>query len=754
MKAIIYNQKRKASALIMAITVLAIIALMATIISFSTSQETDQMNKAVYRAICLQLAEGACNEVAGILLQDIANQSWCKGAYEMAVQSDIGKKFNAKLPANNPYVGGELKDQCQYTKKLCQDFAGFVGNFTLESVTVKLLEVQPILYKSGIMDERRYYSPIDRSPAPYSKPVPFMPARERRDWQGQYEIIAAVSYRGVGAKARIIRDLKIVNVGPIARQYSLFSMLGAAKQAEVEHDLNLGGQLIINNNKYKGTQARHPDTNAIANLEGRARMYLRGPYLVKVERPEKYCKSGSSTVPDSKVVYDGDQGFKGWSLLPEPRCLWSIRGNANGYIPVNPPEKSWWDDVKNFVKGVTYQGGKTYYRGSIPHKQQKFIPSFEKLLGRPRGPKSSKSAHKDCDENSYEIEHYWDPADKKEEEKHRILGVFNQASHNYTGGITLDPTKPKYIPLRFNNVKPATGFWSKAYNIFKNLGPLVIFGPIGKYLINQVGDLLGGWFTSNPQSLFTSPKAMNILPGNYKEFHKAAIRVVPDLSDLYAKDMPWTPAKDESKYNFPDGRTNGHAHLPLNGIYVVTKKCNFDRETTFTGNGLIACYRPAPNLMTISKSIHPPLIKPTYPQPVVPPPKGGVLTLVYHPMRGGGTTNPGKGSWGDKDNDYLDFKVGQGKAIILFNVSLFSMNGIKTKPGSQVHIEGNYVNFFMKKARQKGEVVINYPTSSLQLKPTPQKPYAPFREGNKKDYLKHTDYSVKLSPIISYYFAH
>ncbi|MFC1744232.1 hypothetical protein ACFL35_09560 [Candidatus Riflebacteria bacterium] len=684
---------------------------MGVLLSYNASQELDQTSQAVFRAICLQLAEAACEEAAGILLTDKANRAWRTGIYEIATTSDIGKngsRNSPKLLGSNPYAGGDITDQCKHTKELCENYAGYFGKYTLEGVEVYLRGIQPIIYPATYMNADNYYRPKDRGFLDTGG-RPFITEPEKhRDWQGQFEILARVSHRGVGATSHTIRDIKIVNVGPLARQYSLFSMFGPANAWDVQNDLNIGGVLFINNNKKKGKNA------ALAVYDDdRARVYLRGPYLVKVEANTAYSKSQFEDRPYNNIVYDvQSKSYKSWSLMPEPRSLWDFKGT--GHIPTEQNKNLFFDIFKG-----AWKGGEKYYRGSI--EKQRFIPSAYNLWGRPRGPKFEKKlfkktidAHFDNDKNSYGIEHHWDPKDKSVEKKHRIMGVYRRATV-WPGFINF-PVKEFFEELRFTRIKPS---WWK--NLFSALKRIVLpWNPLAT-ITGNAWSWIKGLFGGKSFSV-SSIKMRNTLPTNYKSFKQAAVRSVPDLTWLYAKDDPLTP-KDESLYYFPTGQTDKTAHLPLNGIYWITDKCNINRETTFTGKGMVIS-TSTKNKMTIEKSIQPPV-----------PPAGEILCLLYHPQKG-------MGEFGNPDKDQLYLK---GKALYLNQVSLFSIFGLKTDPGSNHILEGNYVNWFMKKAKQRGSLKIDYPQSGK---------YSIFREEDNNDIsLKAWDYSVNVSPIVSFSFA-
>ncbi|MFZ2959248.1 MAG: hypothetical protein WA705_20370 [Candidatus Ozemobacteraceae bacterium] len=357
---------RRGFAYIVAVLILGLVAFMGLFLMQTSSAEYSQAAISCYATMAQQLAEAAADE-AFILLEE-----------QFRDGTNAGKKgplLRQAASSDFPGVGGTTGLN-PHLLDILPDFKGYVtqtnwlisnhlsrAGFQIVSVVPQITDCRPIDHRPFTLPAC-VYQPKDRRD-------PF-DTKLSRDYYLSLTFNVTVGLR-IGTKFHqyllsTTRDMKVVNVGPIGRNYTMFSCLGvefstgnATKtEQEILNDLSLGkGRLVLWNHPFQ------------------SRVYIHGPAVIGVENPDlntpedlagQYLGSFLVNSTDGKPgptnqAFQYSDTYAGSSYLPYPaRAFWE------------PPDLSWWnnqDNHKNDMGDMTSAEKErfradTYKKGRIP----------------------------------------------------------------------------------------------------------------------------------------------------------------------------------------------------------------------------------------------------------------------------------------------------------------------------------------------------------------------------------------------------
>jgi hypothetical protein len=714
--------------------ILGLLAFMGFFLMQSSSAEYSQAALSCYATSAMQLAEAATDEAFFHLEEELAGAKKAE-LLKQCEHSTLPYEPN-DTAGHVPSLTGQFPDLAPYVTQangLTLTHYRRQG-LKVESILVNLDSVRPIDH-SWFALEDCVYRPKDR--------LQSFNTKMSRDFQLGLTLTTTVSLR-VGTKKRKFvmqssRDVKVVNVGPIGRNYSLYSCIGIdlRVQDDVYNDLSRGnGRLVL------------------WNIPFQSRVYVHGPAVIGVENPDRYetDNDDGAFIVNNPDVYPGvnhafqyDVTYAGLSYLPYPgRALWkknSMFGGPTmedlaemtadeqamykhntykfkGYIP---KLNSSWSELSAWVNF-----GKEYIRGHA--KKQVFLPAgpFCRLPWRFVGEKPPNWNNQINDgfprpSNEMKLEHRFMRDDDSVNDNTRIYSDLRRfrlyqlgtlvASQKFSGYP--QPVMPEFS-LSYGNPRDSEGIldsiWILTENVFKTFWDAVSAAPRMLYiggeslvrLIIKPKDP-----TVNQEVDFN--KVKNFFPNNFKSFPKAAVRKFRDVSEIPVdKDGVWLL---DGLYWLDFFQTPGDVVYKGKGVIFVGDWVP-NRQGTIRGN--ILRYRDPAN--------------PTSPGE-------NHLTLVYYPMPGTGTL--------PEDPAYLNQcqLVIEGKGKII-EASVFSFAGIRSEGGTLTDQEylsmgmnpnlptkkwqvdfnllqskvnsicGNYVNFFMKKHRLNGDLWVFHETNN------------------------------------------
>lgn len=738
---------RRGFAYLVAVLILGLLAFMGMFLQQSSSAEYSQAAISVYRTMARQLAEAAADE-ACIHLEELFRDKTEKGYMAQLLwqaSTSNGPKGGASTGLN-PTL---LHDFTDLKKRVTQvltlkDYHMTRAGFEIEKVLPGIKDLRPI--PNGPLDaaDNYYHSPdrTDNFDNNYS-----------RDWYLTLQIDVTVSLqkrRKLKLDYTISRDIKLLNMGPIARNYTMFSILGhripsgdpATVQQVLRNEMNLpdkaGGRLFL------------------WNMPFQSRVYIHGPSIIALENPElatdrpgfgayniydpKYPKPGNNQAFQYNDTFFGMSYYPtmGRAVFPS-KTLWDAIT-----VWFNPGKEVKSDDAANKSIYHALYEHPTVYGGLLPHRNkslgeilgsiagggiqdtyfrgtninQKFMPGgpfcrtpwkyvSATLMGEDRYLPNSKADFSEAvkkvfpkDDEHLRIEHRWNKDDTTVAEQTKIYArTYKIKYNNVTNKITTPPTESMMeFSLSYFNEPNPEGFLGKLGYTFAGLGEsfwtafTIPFEAVGVLASPLIGKIFG---TGEDTALNAEAeqKFPNLFPTNFKyNFRGVATRQLKDESEI---------PRDA------DGR------WILNGIYWLD---SFQVETpvVYVGTGTIVVSKFTPERpFKIKGSI----ISLKAADKVTPL---GHLNLFYHPY---------KANIVDA-NERMMVVEGSGNLI---EASVFSCYGIKTSDGnipdltkvgiypdqptdkwdanclgkiSEVSniIFGNYVNFYMSKNYQEGDL--------------------------------------------------
>ena len=375
------NHNRKGFGYIVAIGMLGLLGFMGLFLMQSSSAEYSQTSLSLYRTMGRQIAEAAADEAA-VIIEEQLKEKKVNGPFDKILEQASKslpcsmEGVNGKTSTAKPII--DLNDLSKSDLKNISDLLDYHitrAGFSLDKIHPAITCLRPV--SQGPLDNSEcYYCPTDRASSGYSEYHPF-DNEYSRDWWCTLQLDITVSLakqKKTKINYQISRDIKIVNVGPIARNYTFFSILGTyvnsqnTSETMVQADLRNRMNMELNKEKGRLFLWNHPF---------QSRVYLHGPAIIDLENSnlvnyptsftnEKYVKkdkgglgaflnpsvSDEYSGPGFNMAYQYDDSFYGFSYYPDKH-----RGLF--------PKKSFYE--KLFVKSATKEDDpdlKDYYAGS------------------------------------------------------------------------------------------------------------------------------------------------------------------------------------------------------------------------------------------------------------------------------------------------------------------------------------------------------------------------------------------------------
>jgi hypothetical protein len=713
----------------------------------SSSTEYSQAAISVYRTMGRQLAEAAAEE-ACVMLEERFRDKTATGF----MQQLMWQASTSQSPKQGGSTGlnptllhdfSDLKDKVTQVLTL-KDYHMTRAGFEIEKILPSIKDLRPI--PQGPLDDQANYH---HSPDRINK----FDDHYSRDWYLTIQLdvtIALEKRRKFKIDYTISRDVKLLNLGPIARNYTMFSILGhriptgdsATIQSALRNEMNMpdrpGGRLFL------------------WNLPFQSRVYLHGPSIIALENPELATDRpgyGAYNIYDPKYPQPGNNQafqyndtFYGMSYYPTigraifpSKTLWDSiavwwrsgkktktddKANKEIYLGLFekdtvlggllPHRGRTFTEVLGDISSRGIQD--TYFRGT--NINQKFLPAgpfcrtpwkyvSETLMKEDRYLPNSKEDFSGAvkklfpkDDMHLRIEHRWSPDDIEVAKQSRIYSrTYKIKYNNVTNNITTPPAEEMLdFSLSYYNDPDPEGFLGKLGYSFSALGesfwttitmPFQAITTLASPLISKIWPGEDKMVSANAEQVFK-----NLFPNNFKYNFRG-------IATQKLKDETMIPRDDDGRW-------------VLNGNYWLDS-FQLNESVTYVGTGSIIVSKHNPDRPFKIRGSIIALKAADGSTPL------GHLNIFYHPY---------SASAMDVSDRMLEIE-GAGNVI---EACVFSCYGIKTNGGdildfSKVGIQadqtsdfwkdclskiaqesnmifGNYVNFFMNKNYQQGDLWI------------------------------------------------
>lgn len=661
---------------ITAVLILGLLAFMGLFLIQSSSTEYSQAAMSCYATMAQQLAEAACDEAFLQVEKELKGLK--KGPLlRQAKLSELPYNNNGGTGLN-PTLTDFLPD---YKGAAAQTSGILLTHLTrpgieIESILPSLTDLRPIDH-GDFADEECVYRSKDWPPG--------VDRKMSRDFLLSVTLTAKVALKIGGKKHRFqfqqTRDLKVINVGPVAQAYTLFSCVGVDPrvQDDIYNDLNMGrGRLVL------------------WNIPFQSRLYIHGPAVIGLENPDRlepgdedgaFIINKPDVYPGSNQAFQYSDTYAGLSYMPYPgRALWQKRsmfGGAHkndlaamtadeqrmfkhntyikkGYIPKLNQRWSELSDYFNF--------GKDFVRGN--YKKQVFLPAgpycrfpWKFVEDRPATWNNQTSDSWPYPNPDLKIEHRWLKSDSSMEKNTKIYGEVKQ--HRLFQALTYVGTwkqggypKLQYpeFALSYGNPRDSEGVLDSIFilteNVFKTFWETISVGPRLAYIGAEalVRLVIKPKDPNLPQPVgFNKP--LNFYPSNFKNFPKSAIIKLRDVSEIPKENGIWIL---DGVYWLDYFQTTAPVKYKGKGIIFVG---DYVPSKPFTIGGSILRFLENDN------------------------PGDNHLTLVYYPL-------PGDGRLPD-DPSYLNEcqMVINGKGVTI-EASVFSLAGIRSGSADSMSTDG------------------------------------------------------------------
>ena len=739
---------RQGFAYLVAVLILGLLAFMGLFLAQSSSAEYSQAAISVYRTMGRQLAEAAADE-AYVMIEERFKDKTDTGFFQQLLWQASGSqtpKGGGSTGLNPTLLHDftDLKDKVTQTMTL-KDYHMTRAGFTIEKILPNIKGCRPI--PQGPLDNiELYHRSPDRKDG--------FDNHYSRDWYLVIQLditIALQKQRKFKIDYTISRDVKLLNLGPIARNYTLFSINGqriptgdaATIQGRLRQEMNSpvrpGGRLIL------------------WNMPFQSRVYMHGPTIINLENPELAAErqfGGGYNIYDPKYPQPGiNQAFQysdtfyGMSYLP-------TMGRAIF------PSKTLWDSIAvwwrpgkerksdEIANRDTYLGlftDETAYGGLLPHRNrsftevlgdissrgiqdtyfrgtsvtQKFLPGgpfcrtpwkyvSSTLMAEDRYLPNSNADFSGAtakifpkDDLHLRIEHRWLADDVKAAEQSKIYAkAFKIKYNNVTNNIGENPPEELMeFSLSYYNESDPEGFLGKLGYSLSSIGesfwrsftmPFEAITVLASPLINRI------WPGEDTMvSAAAEQEFKNLFPNNFKYNYRGIVtRKFVDESEI--------PRDAEGRWL-------------LNGVYWLDS-CQIDSSVTYVGTGTIIVSKYTPDRPFKIKGSIVALKASDQVTPL------GHLNIFY---------NPSDETVSDTTDRMLTIE-GSGNMI---EASVYSCYGVRTTEGDVLDMTkvgiypdrptnewdkdclskisdasnvicGNYVNLYMCKDKQEGDLWI------------------------------------------------
>jgi hypothetical protein len=745
------KMNRRGFAYLVAVLILGLLAFMGVFLMQSSSAEYSQSAISVYRTMARQLAEAAAEE-AFIMVEERLKDKSEGGPFQLLLH----QAASSEIPANggvtgiNPTLLGDfanLNDKVTQVLTL-KDYHMTRAGFTIEKVLPSIKDLRPI-DQGPLNDPKNYYRSPDR--------LEGFDNNYSRDWYLTLQLEVTVALhkrRTLKIDYTISRDMKLLNLGPIARNFSLFSLLAhripnadaATVQNVIRGEMNRpdtpGGRLVLWNQPFQ------------------SRVYLHGPSIIALENPELatdrpgygayniFGEGNSRPGPNNAFQYsDTFFGFSyyptiGRAIFPPDSSLRTL-GLLFGLSEPKPDRGDSEDLAKNypnFGAHSTIIGGllpsrdisfweklgtidangiqDTYFRGT--NVNQKFLPAgpfcrtpwkFVSPLfdGEDRYLPNSNADYSGANRLSFpeddeylRLEHRWVKDDPEVAKASQIYArAYKVKLNNVTNSIQTPPSEEllEFALSYYNDPEPGT-ILGRIGAVFSNLGerlwtriclPFEGISVLASPLVSNIfGSGEDSYLDASVETNFE-----NLFPTNFKyNMRSIATRKIIDQDKI--------PRDEEGRWL-------------LNGVYWLKNFQVLDMPVTYIGTGtiVITTFDPA-KPVRIRHSI----VCKKAADNVTPL---GHLNIVYHPLN-------------ESVSDTTDRMMSIEGSGITIEASVYSCYGIKTTQGNILNptsigmdpsqtltewesngffnklwgatnvIMGNYINTYMNKDKQRGDL--------------------------------------------------
>lgn len=754
---------RRGFAYLVAVLILGLLAFMGIFLMQSSSAEYSQSAVSVYRTMARQLAEAAAEE-AFVMLEERFKDKSENGPFQLllhqAASSEVPK--NGGVTGLNPTLLGDFNDmKDKVTQALTlKDYHMTRAGFEIEKILPSIKDCRPI-DQGPLNNEKCFYRSPDR--------LNGFDNNYSRDWYLTLQLdvtVALQKRRKLKIDYTISRDIKVINLGPMARNFSLFSIL--THNINTTDPATLQGKLIREMNT--------PDTNGgrliLWNQPFQSRVYLHGPTIIGLENPElgldrpsngAYNLNGSpeDSKPGTNHAFQYADTFYGFSYYPtigraifppestlrslgmifglsEPKPDMSDSADMSQHYPgiaahatvkggfLPTPDPSFWQTLRTIdANGIQ----DTYFRGT--NIFQKFLPAGpfcrtpwkyvspmfdgeDRYLPNSTADYSEAMQSKFPEDDEYlKIEHRWlkDNPDMAKSTAIRA-GLYEMKLNNVTSNVTSRLMNEQEFSLSYYNDPDPETFLGRFGGLFANLGsrlwtrltiPFEAVAVVASPLITRI---FGG-----PEDTYIEASAEdnfeNLFPPNFRWNMRSIVT-------RRLKDQDEIPRDSEGRWI-------------LNGVYWLDS-FQVNMPVTYVGTGtlLITLFNPA-KPAEISGSI----LSLKGPDNFTPL---GHLNIIYNPfkqsiseaeaqermlaIKGAPITVEASvfSCYGIKTNDgnitnLAEIGMNPSQTMTQWVANGFSLNNLSSKTNI---IMGNYVNFFMNKDKQLGDLwVIHNINSSL-----------------------------------------
>ena len=362
--AISRKNNKKGFGFIVAIGMLGLLAFMGLFLMQSSSAEYSQTSLSVYRTMGRQIAEAAADEAA-VILEEQLREKKKNGTFESLISQAATSKPMSQDQGSTPQNLVQLKD---FTKKDLAKVSQLLdvhitrAGFSIDKIHPAITDLRPI--PQGPLDNNKcYYCPLDRATKNYEEYLPF-DNEMSRDWYCtlQFDItVSLAKQKKTTINYKVSRDVKIVNVGPIGRNYTYFSILGIyldLQQSDGIVEAHLRNRLNHNTKEEKGRLF-------LWNVPFQSRVYMHGPAVVDLE---------NSNLVNYPTVFTNEAYIK--------KDVGNDGGTVGPGAFLNPPVDS--DDYTGPGINMAFQYDDTFYGFSYyPDKSRGVFPGknlFEKLF--------------------------------------------------------------------------------------------------------------------------------------------------------------------------------------------------------------------------------------------------------------------------------------------------------------------------------------------------------------------------------------
>ena len=344
----IRKNNKKGFGFIVAIGMLGLLAFMGLFLMQSSSAEYSQTALSVYRTMGRQIAEATADEAAVMLEEQLREKTKDSSFDKLLVQAATSKPRSldqGSTPQNLLQLKDFTKSDLEKVSQLV-DVSVTRAGFSIDKIHPAITDLRPI--PQGPLDNTKcYYCPVDRATREYKEYKPY-DKDISKDWYCtlQFDItVSLAKQKKTTINYKVSRDVKIVNVGPIGRNYTYFSILGLfldLQQSDGIVTAHLRNRLNNKPNEEKGRLF-------LWNVPFQSRVYMHGPAIVDLENSnlvnyptvftnEEYIKkdvgndggtigpgaflnppvdSGEYTGPGINMAFQYDDTFYGFSYYPD-----------------------------------------------------------------------------------------------------------------------------------------------------------------------------------------------------------------------------------------------------------------------------------------------------------------------------------------------------------------------------------------------------------------------------------------------------